>query len=60
MRDRNQLFGWWYVCIGIGFALLALRSVIAGSRPWPIMLRSVAAAGFIILGMVTLKTSRRS
>lgn len=59
MRDRNQLFGWWYVCIGIGFSLLALRTYIAGGRPLSILVRSAAAAGFIALGMATLKTAKR-
>lgn len=59
MPDRNQLFGWWYVCIGIGFVLLALRTYIAGSGVLPILLRAVIAAGFIILGAATLKTAKR-
>lgn len=59
MPDRNQLYGWWYVCIGIGFALLALRAYIAGVRPWSILLRGVIAAGFLVLGATTLKMSKR-
>jgi hypothetical protein len=55
MPDRNRLFGWWYVCIGLGFAALTLRTYIAGGRPVALLLRSIAAAGFIILGMVTLR-----
>jgi hypothetical protein len=52
---KNQLFGWWYVCIGLGFALLSLRTYIAGGRPVALLLRSIAAAAFIILGMATLR-----
>lgn len=60
MPDRNQLFGWWYVCIGIGFALLAFRTYLAGSHAVQILLRGVISAGFIVLGVATLKTAKRS
>jgi hypothetical protein len=56
MFDRTRLFGWWYVSIGIGFALLALRSYMYGARPFSIVLRAVIAAGFVVLGVATLRT----
>lgn len=59
MPDRNQMFGWWYVCIGIGFSLLALRTYMAGAHAFQILLRAVIAAGFILLGVATLKTAKR-
>lgn len=60
MFDRNRLFGWWYVSIGLGFALLALRNFIYGAQPFSIALRAVIAAGFLILGITTLRTPPRS
>lgn len=59
MPDRNQLFGWWYVCIGVGFSLLALRTYLAGARLFPILLRGVIAGGFILLGVATLTAAKR-
>jgi hypothetical protein len=58
MFNRAKLLGWWYVCIGIGFALLALRNYMYGARAWSIVLRAVIAFGFVILGAVTLRTPR--
>lgn len=54
------MLGWWYVCIGIGFALLALRNYIYGARAWSIGLRSLIAVGFAILGATTLRSGRRN
>ncbi|HML16554.1 MAG TPA: hypothetical protein VK419_05995 [Bryobacteraceae bacterium] len=59
MPDRNQLLGWWYVSIGIGFALLAVRYYLVGARPFAIVLRGIIAAGFLLLGMATLNTPKR-
>lgn len=59
MPGRNQLYGWWYVCIGAGFALLALRTYIAGARPFQIVLRGVVAAAFVVLGVATIKAANR-
>jgi len=59
MFDRNRLFGWWYVSIGLGFALLALRNYLYGARPFGIVLRGVIAAGFLLLGIATLRTPPR-
>jgi hypothetical protein len=56
MFDRTRLFGWWYVSIGLGFGLLALRNYIYGARLFSILLRAVIAAGFVILGITTLRT----
>ena len=57
MFDRARLFGWWYVSIGLGFGLLAIRNYIYGARPGSIVLRAVIAAGFVILGVTTLQTA---
>jgi hypothetical protein len=60
MFDSKQWFGWWYISIGIGFALLALRNLIAGGRTSGIVLRVIIAVGFLILGAATLRPARRS
>jgi len=49
------MFGWWYVCIGLGFALLGARSLVRGDRPWSTVLRFVIAVGFFALGTRTLR-----
>jgi hypothetical protein len=55
----TRFYGWWYVCIGLGFALLGVRSFLYGSRLWLTLLRWVIAAGFLILGGSTLRGLRR-
>ena len=41
---RKRMFGWWYICIGLAFVALALRTFMAGAPGgW---LRLVVAAGF--------------
>jgi hypothetical protein len=59
MFDRARLLGWWYVSIGLGFGLLALRYLIYRAGFWSIVLRAVIAAGFLILGVITLKAPPR-
>jgi hypothetical protein len=59
MLHRARLLGWWYISIGVGFALLAIRNYIYGAGPLSILLRSVIAAGFVILGITTLRTPPR-
>jgi hypothetical protein len=51
------MFGWWYVCIGLGFALLAVRSVLRADQAWSIAVRSVIAVGFIALGVDALRSA---
>ncbi len=54
MSLSAQLLGWWYVCIGLGFALLAVRSYLLGGKLWMTALRCVISAGFLLLGRWTL------
>jgi hypothetical protein len=54
-RHRIRLLGWWYVCIGGGFLLLGVRSLLLGERLWMILLRWVIAAGFVFLGVSRLR-----
>ena len=58
MNTRSRWFGWWYVCIGLGFAALGVRAFLAGARPWPVAIRCLIAIGFVLLGMGTLRTPR--
>ena len=50
------MYAWWYLCIGLGFVLLGVRSVVRGDRPWSIVLRFVIALGFFALGVGTLRS----
>jgi len=54
--NRQKWFGWWYISIGAGFALLALRSYMVGSHVWGVALRAAIAVGFAALGVGTLRT----
>jgi hypothetical protein len=51
------MFGWWYVCIGLGFALLGVRSFLRGDRAWLIAVRVVIAVGFFALGVDALRSA---
>ncbi|PYT17932.1 MAG: hypothetical protein DMG59_05945 [Acidobacteria bacterium] len=55
-QRQNRLLGWWYVCIGLGFGALALRSFLGGAGTWQIVLRCVIALGFVALGAGTLRS----
>jgi hypothetical protein len=55
---KTRLWGWWYICIGLGFTLLGLRYLIAGVTGWPVALRWTIAAGFLFLGLGTLRSKR--
>jgi hypothetical protein len=54
-RRWGDLLGWWYVCIGGGFLLLGIRSLLYGERLWLILLRWAIAAGFVFLGVNRLR-----
>jgi hypothetical protein len=56
---RARMLGWWYVCIGGAFILLAARSAIRGDRLWSIGIRSVIAVGFIALAVGTFRGPAR-
>jgi hypothetical protein len=58
-RRRTRMLAWWYVCIGGGFILLAIRSVLRGDRIWSVAVRFVIAAGFVVLGIGTLRARSR-
>jgi len=56
---RSRLLGAWFVCIGVGFALLGFRATIYHVPWWGLALRWVIAAGFIVLGLNELRRARR-
>lgn len=46
------------MCIGLGFALLAIRSLLRGDLAFLVALRFVISAGFFLLGYATLRSPR--
>jgi hypothetical protein len=51
----QRWYGWWYVCIAIGFALLGIDRWLRGERLSLVALRFVIAAGFGLLGWLQLR-----
>jgi hypothetical protein len=56
--SASQWIGWWYIAIGIGFALLAISHVLTGGAVWLIALRIIVAAGFVFLGWMELRSKK--
>lgn len=52
----RRMFGWWYVCIGAGFVMLAVHRWLIGERAWLVALRAVIGAGFLLLGYLELRS----
>jgi len=59
IRLHYRWFAWWYLCIALGFLLLALARALQGERPWLIVLRIVIALGFGALAFMEFRTRRR-
>ena len=55
-----RLLGWWYLCIGLAFILLAARAFVASAPHWTSWLRVAIAVGFVLLGIVELAPNRKS
>ncbi len=55
----TRLFGWWYLSLGLAFAALAWRNILYGAPYWGIVQRFLIAAGFLALGIVTLRPAGR-
>jgi len=53
------MLAWWYLCIGGGFILLAIRSELRGDPTWSVALRVLIAFGFVALGIATLRSPSR-
>ncbi len=54
-----RLIGWWYLCLGLAFAALAWRNELLGASRLGVVLRCVVAAGFAILGILTLRSPKQ-
>ena len=59
LTRAQKLFRWWYISIGLGFALLGIRAWLEGDTPWLIGLRFVIAAGFVVLGLLFFSRRER-
>jgi hypothetical protein len=55
---RTRMLGWWYVCIGVAFTLLAVRSILRGDPLWSIVIRFLISVGFFALAAGTLRSVR--
>jgi hypothetical protein len=55
---QGRLWGYWYICIGVGFGLLGLRNLLAGAAAWTIVLRWIIGLGSIILDAGSLGTTK--
>ena len=58
-RIGGVWFAVWYLCIGIGFAVLALRAYILGAPPGGVILRLIIAVGFVVLAWVQYRQRGR-
>jgi hypothetical protein len=54
-----RLIGWWYLVLGLAFASLAWRNMLLGLPRIGVMLRLVVAAGFSLLGIMTLRSAKK-
>jgi hypothetical protein len=54
--NKRRLLGWWYLCIGAGFALLGFSRLLKGEVLWLSGLRWVLAVGFIALAYLELRS----
>ena len=54
-----RILGWWYMCLGLAFAALAWRNMLLGASRLGVVLRCVVAAGFSLLGIMTLRSLKR-
>ena len=55
---QTRLFGWWYMTLALAFAALAWRSVEFGGPRLGVVLRAIIAAGFGVLGVITLRSAK--
>jgi hypothetical protein len=55
---QSRHWGWWYLCIGLGFLFLAIVHLLQGAALSAIALRLGVAAGFALLGWMQLRAGR--
>lgn len=52
---RTRMYGWWYLAIAGGFALLALGEAIGGASVARIAMHCVLGAAFLVAGIFMLR-----
>ena len=52
---RKRWFGWWYLAIAAGFAVLALNGCVVAAPLSRVMTHFTLAALFLIVGVITLR-----
>jgi hypothetical protein len=55
---QSRHWGWWYLCLGIGFLMLAIVMLLQGARLAAIVLRIGVAIGFLLLGWMQFRYGR--
>jgi len=55
---RTRWYGWWYLAIAAGFALLALNGCFVNAPVSRIVMHCTLAAVFLIVGVITLRPRR--
>jgi hypothetical protein len=59
MRElRKRWYGWWYLAISAGFALLALNGCLVSAPVSRIAMHCTFAAVFLIVAVITLRPRR--
>jgi len=56
---RTRLFGWWYLMIAAGFALLALNGCLVAAPVSRIVTHCVVAGVFLVIGVMTLRPRKQ-
>ncbi|MEK7407598.1 MAG: hypothetical protein AAB225_21170 [Acidobacteriota bacterium] len=59
-QRRERWFGWWYLCIGLGFLLLGIRFLLLGDSLTNVILRWAIAAGFFALAWYQFRYGGRT
>ena len=52
---QSKHWGWWYLCIGLGFLLLAIVHILRGAGLAVTALRLVIAIGFALLASMQFR-----
>jgi hypothetical protein len=52
---RPVWFAWWYVCIAVGFLLLAIRQLLVDDWTVGVIVRIVIALGFALLAFAEIR-----
>jgi hypothetical protein len=55
---QSRHWGWWYLCISLGFLLLAIVHLLRGAHLAAIVLRIAVAGGFALLGWMQFRFGR--